>query len=98
MFLKGFWKLGEKQHMWSTKLKIALVQKNVDQIEQLVDKIPKFDSVKETKEAMFLLREAMELLFILKDEAGESMRQIKKNMDFLNLTEPQKVIKLDIKS
>ena len=98
MFLKGSQKLGEKLQMWITKLKVALAQKNVDQIERLVDETPKFDNVKDAKEAMFLLREATELLFTLQDETESSMKQIKKNLDFLKSTEPQKITKLDIKS
>ena len=84
--------------MWITKLKIALAQKNVNQIEGLVDAIPKFDDVKDVKEAMYLLREASELLFTLQDETENSMKQIKRNLNFLKSTEPQKTTKLDLKS
>jgi len=98
MFLKGFQKLGEKQHMWITKLKIALVQKNIDQIKGLVNEVPKFDDVKDVKEAMYLLKEATELLFTLQGETESSMKQIKKNLDFLKSTAPQQTTKLDIKS
>ncbi len=98
MFLKGLQKLGEKPHMWNTKLKIALAQKNESQIEQLLENTPKFDDVEDARIAMHLLREAMILIHTLKDETAESMKQTKKNIDFLNSTEPQKTAKLDIKS
>ena len=98
MFLKGFQKLGEKQHMWITKLKIALVQKDVDQMEQLIESTPKFDNVEDAKTAMHLLREATELVYKLQDETENSMKQLKKNLDFLNSTAPQQTTKLDIKS
>lgn len=98
MFLKGYRKLGEKLQMWITKLKIALAQKNVDQIEQLIDDTPKFEDVKDAETAMHLLREAMVFIYTLKDETAESMKQVKKNMNFLKSTEPKKTAKLDIKS
>ena len=81
-----------------TRSTSVVFQKNIDQIEGLVNAIPKFDDVKDVKEAMYLLREASELFFTLQDETESSMKQIKKNLDFLKSTEPHKITKLDIKS
>lgn len=85
--------------MWINRFKIALVQKDTDLLKNLLDEdISHFKSQKEMHEAMYLFREALELLYTLKDETSSSMKQIKKNIDFLKSTQPQAINKLDIKS
>lgn len=84
--------------MWLTKLKIAIVEKNTDALDKLLDETPKFSDAKEIQEASYLLREASELLHSLKDETALSMKQIKKNISFLNSTQAQPSAKLDIRS
>ena len=84
--------------MWLNKLKIAIVEKNTDALDKLLDEIPKFSDAKEIQEAAYLLREASELLHSLKDETALSMKQIKKNIAFLKSTQVQPSAKLDIRS
>lgn len=83
--------------MWLNSLKIAIVEKNTDKIDKLIDSIPKFNDLKEVESAMYLLKEAMELLYTLKDETAESMMKIKKNLDFINSTQHTNTNSLDIK-
>ena len=84
--------------MWIDKLKIAIVQKDTKNISKLLDETPKLTDVDKIKEAMFLLKEATILLQSLKDETSESMKQIKKTMDFIKSTQHQDINKLDITS
>ena len=84
--------------MWLNKLKIAIVEKDTDVLDKLLDEVPKFTDITDTKEAMYLLREASILIHTLKDETSSSMKQIKKNIDFLRSTEAPKISKLDIRS
>ncbi len=84
--------------MWLTKLKIAIIEKNTDALNLLLDDMPKLSSVEEMKEAQYLLAEASKLLHALKDEIGSSMRQVQKNISFLQSTQAQPSNKLDIKS
>ncbi len=63
-----------------------------------MDETPKLTDVDKIKEAMFLLKEATTLLQSLKDETSESMKQIKKTMDFIKSTQHQDINKLDITS
>ena len=84
--------------MWLTKLKIALVEKDVDRLSELMENIPKLESLQEMREALYLTKEAKELVYTLKDDASASMKQMKKNLAFLKSTEAQKVPKLDITS
>ncbi len=98
MCLKGYWKLGEKLLMWLTKLKIAIIEKNADALDGLMDSVPQLKDKKEIEEAIYLLKEADRLVRTLKDETSVSMKQIKKNLDFLRSNDIPTSKKLDIRS
>lgn len=83
--------------MWLTKLKIAIVEKNIDQLDKLMDDLPQLKNKKELEEAVYLIREASELVYTLKDETSSSLKQIKKNLNFLKSTEVKASPTLDIK-
>ena len=84
--------------MWLNNLKIAIVEKNTDKINELLDDLPQLEKAEEIEEAIYLLREASELIHTLQDETSHSMRQIKKNLQFLRSTEIPTSKRLDIKS
>ena len=84
--------------MWLTKLKIAIVEKNPVALSELLDDIPKFTKPQDIETAVYLLREASELMYTLQDETELSMNKIKKNLAFLRSTEVPRSGKLDIKS
>ncbi len=98
MSLKGCLKLGEKPQMWLIKLKIAVVEKNPDALSKLLEDVPQLESQKEVEEALYLLRAATSLMNKLKDETQASMKQIKKNLDFLRSTDISAPKRLDIRS
>ena len=84
--------------MWLTDIKIAIIEKSTDQIESLLGEAPTFENKQDMEEAMYLLREAAELLHRLKDETADSMKQIQKNLDFLKVTQHRTPNTLDIRS
>lgn len=84
--------------MWINKFKIALASKNIDALDKLINDIPKFKDNDDIKQAMYLLKEAKELIQTLKDTTSSSMKQIKKNINFLKVTQSQSLSKLDIRS
>jgi len=84
--------------MWLTNIKIAIVEKNTDKLNFLLDEAPKFENKQDMEEAMYLLREAAELVYKLQDETSISMKQMKKNMDFLKSTASKPLNTFDIKS
>jgi len=84
--------------MWLTKLKIALVEKDTEKLSELMENIPKLESVDEMQEARYLIKEAQELVYTLQNNTSASMKQIKQNLTFLKSTQEPKVSKLDIKS
>ncbi|MBU0720397.1 hypothetical protein KJ877_03580 [bacterium] len=84
--------------MWLTKLKIAIIEKNTDALNKLLEDIPELSGANETQEAIYLLREAAELVHGLQDDTANSMKQIKKNLQFLRSTESRSSSKFDIRS
>jgi len=84
--------------MWLTSLKIAIVEKNTDKINKLLDELPQLEDKADIEQAIYLLREASELVHTKKDETSASMKQMKKNINFLKSTQVQTKNKLDIKS
>ena len=84
--------------MWLTNLKIAIIEKNTDALSDLLDDIPELSKAEDIETAIYLLREAVELLHTLQDETELSMGKIKKNLAFLRSTDVQSSKKLDIKS
>lgn len=84
--------------MWLTKLKIAIIEKNTDAIAELLDDTPQTHNLKETEEAIYLLKEASKLLYTLRDETENSMKKIQKNLSFLRSTDTSSSTILDIKS
>ncbi|ADN08195.1 hypothetical protein [Sulfurimonas autotrophica] len=84
--------------MWIKQLKIALVQQDLKQVNDLLDNIPLFKKKQEMLEASCLLKEAANIFTILKNETALSMKQIQKNKDFLNSTQADATAKFDITS
>lgn len=84
--------------MWLTNLKIALVEKNTDSLEKLLGEIPELSSVKEIEEAVCLLEQAAAFVQSLKNDTEHSMKQIKKNIQFLRSTESPRPNKFDMMS
>ncbi len=98
MYLKLFWRLGERQQMWLKKLKIAVVEKDTKSFAELLQKIPKLEDPREIEEALHLIDAAKEILQTLKSDTQTSMIQMKKNLAFLNATRTGSGAKFDITS
>ena len=98
MFLENFWQRGERRLVWLKKFKAAVVQRDIALIEKLLSDIPEFNSVEDMKEARYLTEEAILVAEALKNETAVSMAQMKKNIDFLNVTKRDKHSRFDITS
>ena len=83
--------------MWLNNFKIAIIEKNTQNINKLLDEVPQFKDIDEIEEVMYLMREASELLHTLKNETASTMSQLKKNIEFLNSTQHDEKNFLDIK-
>ena len=84
--------------MWLISLKIAIVEKNTDRLSELMDDIPQLEKKEDIEQAIYLIKEATELVLRLQDKTSASMKQMKKNIDFLKSTEHRTSNRLDIKS
>lgn len=84
--------------MWLTNLKIAIIEKNTDALDKLLDDIPQLKDEKEIEEAVYLLEEAKSLVNGLKDETAHSMKLLKKNLSFLRSTDIPTSRSLDMMS
>lgn len=98
MYLENLMLLGKKQRMWINKFKVALIQKDADALNTLLDEVPNFTNKEDIEQTMYLMREALELIHTLKDETSLSMKQIKKNIDFLGSSLSQASGSLNLRS
>ena len=84
--------------MWLTSLKVAIVERNTDRLNELMDDIPQLEKEEDIEQAIYLLKEATELVQKLQNETSVSMKQMKKNIDFLKSTQHRTSNRLDIRS
>jgi hypothetical protein len=84
--------------MWLTDFKIAIIEKNIDKLDSLMDEVPPMKSQKEIEEALYLINQATEIVSSLKNELFDSMQKTKSNLRFLNVTDTAPISKLNIKS
>jgi hypothetical protein len=84
--------------MWLRKFKLAVVQKDVETIDRLLDKMPSFEKLEELEEAAYLIKEAYTLMAALQSDNESTMQQLQKNIKFLKATQNEAPKKLDITS
>ena len=84
--------------MWLNQFKIAIIEKNLKKLNELMDKLPQFEKQEDIETAIYLLSEASTIFTELRDETKSSMVQIKKNIDFMQSTEAPLTASLDITS
>ena len=84
--------------MWLSKFKIAIIEKNTEQIDTLLEELPTFTTEDEMKEAQYLMKEAAVLLLHLKNQTQDTMQRVQKNLSFLKSTQTNGSSALDIKS
>ncbi len=84
--------------MWLKDFKIALVQKDTEKLDELMNSLPELESPEEIEQALYLLKEATRLVSSLREETQIAMRQMKKNIDFLESTTSPLTSKFDINS
>lgn len=84
--------------MWLKELKVAIIQKDVELLSSLLEDVPVLEDAKEIETAIYLLKEAANIMQTLQEETKDSMIQLKKNIDFLDATSSKKSNTLDITS
>jgi len=83
--------------MWLTKLKTALVLKEIETLSSLIDEMPSFETLKEMEEAAYLLQHTKTLLEDEKSQTARTMQQLKNTIDFLKSTQTDQPHALNLK-
>lgn len=83
--------------MWINNLKIAIVEQNTKLLDELLSDIPHFEQKEDIEQVKYLLQEASSMMHILKEDTVATMKQIKKNLDFLRSNDIPTSKNLDIK-
>lgn len=83
--------------MWLEKLKKAIILKEFDTLNLLVNETPNFETTQAREEAFFLLQEAKKLLENERLETLQSMKQLKNTIDFLKSTENSPIPSINLK-
>jgi hypothetical protein len=84
--------------MWLKQLMIAVSQEDMKLLEKLLDEVPQFRKKEDLESAVILLYQAKEIIEKKKDTTFQAMKQMKKNIDFLNSATADKTAKFDITS
>jgi rRNA maturation endonuclease Nob1 len=82
--------------MWLNQLKIAIVEKNIEQLSALMDDLPKLTTPEDLDVAINLLEEATALVTELRSDLSISMLQMQKNIKFLKSTQRGITSKFDM--
>jgi predicted sugar kinase len=84
--------------MWLNKLKVAVVEEDIDLLASLLEDIPQLKDAKEREHARYLLDAAKKIVQELQDSTALSMLHIQKNKEFLKATRNMQDNRLDITS
>ncbi|MEA1893536.1 MAG: hypothetical protein U9N33_12645 [Campylobacterota bacterium] len=84
--------------MWINKFKVAIATQNSELIQELLAEIPSFENLEDAKQALYLVKEATELIEQLQDKLSAQMKHLKSHIEFLDATTVVEVSKLNIKS
>jgi len=68
---------------WLNKLKIAVIEENIENINALTKTVPNFDTLDKAQEALSLLQAAFLLVNKEKDKIAVSMDKIRKTKEYL---------------
>lgn len=82
--------------VWLNNLKIAIVQKDTNLLDELLSNMPQEASLEEIESALVLMGEAISMMEELKSSTLISMQNIKKNLKFLQNDEITSTSRLDI--
>ena len=84
--------------MWLNDFKVAMLESNVDKLLQLIDNIPKFETIDELEEAKYLIANAYEDAHKEKNKTAKILQELKKSRSFLENSHDTKSYKLDLSS
>jgi regulator of replication initiation timing len=75
------------QQKWLEDFKIAIIEKNFEKIENLLEEMPEIKSIGDLKTSVALINEAKKLLASEQSRLKENMAKIQKSKKFLQTRE-----------
>ena len=68
---------------WINQLKIAIINNDLDKLVEYSKRvIPSFSSIKEAKEALYLIQEAVNIITTKKNEIGIELNKLKESQKY----------------
>lgn len=80
------------------ELELAIVLSDIERIDKIMDAPLEFKNLDDMKRALYLMSEALKILYDLKDETNANVRLIKKNINFLNATRELGASSIDLRT
>ncbi len=84
------------KQMWLNDFKVALITKNIDNLQNLMNHFPEFKTLDELQEVSWLIDDAKKQITALKHQTLLDMKNIKQTIAFVKSTMSQNEHKLDI--
>ena len=72
--------------MWLKSFKIAIAESNVEKIAELIKEVPPFDKVIDMTEALYLIKEADNLMKGLQDDNRRIKAKLTQHIEFIKST------------
>lgn len=80
------------------ELELAIVLSDIETIDKIMDSPLEFKNLDDMKRALYLMSEALKIVYNLKDETKAKVSIIKKNINFLNVTKEVGTSSIDFRT
>jgi len=81
--------------LWLKAFKIAIAERNIEKIDELIQSTPEFESIQSMKEALYLIKEASTLIKESQNDILKTKHKLKKNIDFMQSTQTNRNSRFD---
>ncbi|MEA1920788.1 MAG: hypothetical protein U9N52_13180 [Campylobacterota bacterium] len=81
--------------MWIKAFKIAIAERNIEEIDALIRSTPEFESIENMKEALYLIKEATTLIKASQNDILKTKNKLKKNIEFMQSAQSHSTSKFD---
>lgn len=87
----------ERAIIWFTNFKKAIILKEFETLDQLINEMPVMDTLIQMEEATYLLHHAKTLLEVEQSVTRSSIQQLQNTIDFLKATENTPISSFNLK-
>jgi len=83
---------------WLRELRIAVIEKDIEKLDILTVELPLLETFQDKKDALFLLGEALVILQNGREDTKKALTQLRKNINFLNVTKEVGTSSIDFRT